>query len=87
MSQKQQFLSVPSTASELNLSRSRVWQLVKAGRLEATRVSGNSYIITRHELERFKKECSTRVARLQQAEDFGKELEKVMAWYNPKETK
>jgi excisionase family DNA binding protein len=45
-------LSLPRLAEELGVSRTTLWRYVQAGRLRARKV-GNSYVVLRHDLERF----------------------------------
>lgn len=45
-------LTIPQAATELDLSRQRVWLLVTTGRIKAQRV-GQAWLISERELKRF----------------------------------
>ena len=47
------WLTVPELAKELNIARSRAYELIAAGELPAVRIGERSIRVNRHELESF----------------------------------
>jgi excisionase family DNA binding protein len=47
------WLTVPELAKELNIPRSRAYELIAAGELPAVRIGERSIRVNRHELEKF----------------------------------
>jgi excisionase family DNA binding protein len=57
------WLTVPDLAKELNIPRSRAYELIQRGELPAVRVGERSIRVNRRELERFLLETRQVVAR------------------------
>jgi excisionase family DNA binding protein len=57
------WLTVPEVAEELNIPRSRAYELIQRGELPAVRVGERSIRVNRRELERFLLETRQVVAR------------------------
>ena len=51
--EQEAWLTVPQTAEELQIPRTRAYELIQRGEIPAVRIGERSIRVNRHELERF----------------------------------